>query len=457
MNAYASAGTVVGSSLPGPRPLEARRWDLAFFGLLFYLIVEYTRLGAMYPILGQLHVGKISVAMCALGLVLAMRVPGGMPASVRRLDLIMILFTVAVFISTLFAEFPGIAWDGFLDALRWLAIYFLISRVIINRWRLRIALILLLLLNLKMAQFVVRLYFEELALGRAGWALAKFGVGAGSTGYFSNASDFGVAMCVVWPIAATVYFGERKNLVRMMLLAAVILFLAAILVCGSRGALVGAAAVGVAALLRNPNKTTAVVLLLLLSVGVVYFLPDASKERMESGWNWQEDDTASHRVFLWKGGMRIFADHPLFGVGPDNFARVRYLKYHDPDGWPRNTETVAHNTFVQSLADLGAVGTGLLFVLFALFFRLNHKTRKQVLATDPLGRKSFFYCLSYGLDLALVGFMVTGFFVSVLFYPHIWILLGISVALYRSSLLPPSPVPTGQPVAGRPAFAPPAA
>ncbi len=49
-------------------------------------------------------------------------------------------------------------------------------------------------------------------------------------------------------------------------------------------------------------------------------------------------------------------------------------------------------------------------------------------AGSPGGRRSFEYCLPLGLDLALVGYLASGAFLSVLFYPHLWILLGLSVA-----------------------------
>jgi hypothetical protein len=39
--------------------------------------------------------------------------------------------------------------------------------------------------------------------------------------------------------------------------------------------------------------------------------------------------------------------------------------------------------------------------------------------------------MAHGLDGALIGFLVGGFFVTVLYYPFFWINLAMTVALYN--------------------------
>ena len=43
----------------------------------------------------------------------------------------------------------------------------------------------------------------------------------------------------------------------------------------------------------------------------------------------------------------------------------------------------------------------------------------------------FIYYIAHGLDGGLVGFMISGTFISVLFYPMIWFQMATSVALYN--------------------------
>ncbi len=416
------------------RPARERRWDLAFLGLLFYLVVEYTRLSAMYPVLAPLQVGKIAVALGIVGWILAPRAIARRPPTALSMDRLLLLFLVSVLFVTLLAVHSDRAWTGFFDILRWLVIYFLITRVLTNDWRMRVFLLLLLLLNLKMAQFVVRSYLMLLASGVPGWALAKFGVGAGSTGFFANASDFGVGMCVIFPVAGYLLFARNSKLIRMLLFASTLTFLAAILVCGSRGALVGALASGAAALFRNPKKSAGLMMLVIVIIGVIYFLPEASKDRVESGMNWEQDGTASHRIYLWKQGLKMFRDYPIFGVGPHNYPIVRFEHYNEND--PHPGPFVSHSVYIEALTELGLVGLVPLILLFVLFFRQNALTRKHILATDPAGKQNFFYCLALGLDLGMIGFMASAAFVSVLYYPHIWLLLSLSTSLHTIAARP---------------------
>jgi probable O-glycosylation ligase (exosortase A-associated) len=427
VSSYVQVETAIESASSSIKPAGERRWDLAFVGLLFYLFIEYTRFSAMYPSLAPFQIGKIAVTLCVVGLILAPRAIARRPTTALWMDRVLLLFIVVTLFATLLAVHQDRAWNGFFDVLRWFVIYFLITRILTNRWRLRVFLLIMLILNLKLAQFVVRSYFYYLAAGVSPSALAKFGVGAGSTGYFANGSDFGVGMCVIFPVAGYLFFAEEKKYVRMLLFGSTIIFLAAILVCGSRGALVGAVAAGVAALVRNPRKSAAFMMLVLLILGLVYFLPDATKDRVESGWEWEQDGTASHRIYLWKQGLKMFRDHPVLGVGPQNYAIVRFDHYREND--PKPGPFVAHSVYIEALTELGLLGVLPLIVLFALFFRMNSLTRKHLLATDPAGKRSFYYCLAYGLDLGMVGFLASAAFVSVLYYPHIWILMSLSASL----------------------------
>jgi O-antigen ligase len=330
-------------------------------------------------------------------------------------------------LSACFAQYQDLAWAGFAELMRWGVIYFLVARIVANSWRLRIFLFLLLLLNLKLAQFVIRSYFKEIASGLDPTYLAKVGVGTHS-GFFANGSDLGLAMCIVVPLAVSLFFGETKTLWQLFLLASSMFFLGAILVCGSRGAQLGVVAIALAAWARQPTKIAVVAMIVLLGVMGVYLLPEASMERMRSALEWEHDKTASHRIFLWKAGLRMFSEHPIIGVGPWNYGPTRARYYPGLD--QRTTGT--HNTFLQALTELGVLGSVPFLMLLLFLLRLNARTRKRLLALGTASYRSLEYRLALGLDLALVGFLASGFFHNALYFPHLWLLLGLSVGLHTA-------------------------
>jgi hypothetical protein len=44
------------------------------------------------------------------------------------------------------------------------------------------------------------------------------------------------------------------------------------------------------------------------------------------------------------------------------------------------------------------------------------------------------FFMAYGLDGALVGFITSGFFISVLYYPFFWINFAMTAALYNAAI-----------------------
>jgi O-antigen ligase len=234
-------------------------------------------------------------------------------------------------------------------------------------------------------------------------------------------------MCVVWPLAGILLLGVKKLTRRLLLLTCFLAFSWAILVCGSRGAVVGVLAAALVAWARNPRRLGAVVLFLLFIPGLIYVLPEASKARFESALHWEQDKTARARIEFWRAGLRMFEDHPFLGVGPANFPPNYADKYARPGDDPG--EWAPHSIYIQALSELGIPGTILFLLLVASCLRLNARTRKYLLEQGSGKPTGFEYYLAMGLDMALVGFLVSGAFLTVLYYPHLWVLLGTSAGL----------------------------
>ncbi len=408
--------------------VTTRRWDLAFVGILAYLFVEYTRVGDMYPVIGKIAPGKVVVVLALFGYVISARREAGEGKGAVSIDLWMGLLLLTVFLSACFAPHQDAAWTQVVDLLRYSIIVFLVGRVVSNSWRIRIFLLLFVILNLKLAQFTIRNYLYDIAHGMSSSAIATFGVGAGTVGFFANAADFGVAMCVAWPIVMYLIPGERSWYLRLLYLGSAFAFLIALLICGTRGGVVGAVGITLVALAKNTKRLATVAMVLVLMLGIAFVLPQGMRDKFKSAEDPTKDQTANNRLLLWKAGWRMFKDHPVLGVGPANFPMVRSEHYATPDLPPKNT--VPHSTYVEILSQLGALGLLCVLALWVSIFRVNSRTRKLLLARGPEQRRTMEYCLATGLDLALIGFMGSGAFVAVFTYPHIWLLAGLTAGLH---------------------------
>jgi O-antigen ligase len=390
-----------------------------------YFIVEYMQLPLQYPALQPLYLGKLTVLLATLGWLLAPKRARAADVDTGIVEKALVVLLVALFWSALFAEHQNLAWEGLVDAIRLGVVYFLVSRLVDNSWRLGAVCFVWLLLNLKIGQFVCRTYASLRSAGADEMALARYGITG--TGFFGNSADLGVAMCVVWPVAVCLLLSRPKGLYKLLLIGVSTACLGAIFLCGSRGAVVGAAAIGIAALAKSPQKVGAVLMVVLLGIGLWFVLPEASKKRFASARNPDQDQTAHHRLSLWHAGVQMWEDNPILGVGLNNYPVVRWSRY--PIDINNGIPSVSHSLYVQGLSELGVIGMIPMVVLWIGFFRMNAATRRKMMSLGPEKRRSFEFCLASGLDLGFIGYLASGIFVSVLWYPHIFVLLGLSAAL----------------------------
>jgi putative inorganic carbon (hco3(-)) transporter len=408
-----------------PQPVSAEpHWNFAFVGLMFYAFIEYSRLPEIYPVFQVFKLGKVALIWAAVGYLVSPRTRTNGPPAWRSLDIAVVVFVTANFLSACMASYQNQVWDGFLNVIFWGVVYFLMTRILVSSWQVRVFLFLVLLLNLKLGLHTVRAYFIDRSIGMSDMRIIMSGgAGEGSSSFFGNVADLGLAMAVVWGIVWALLVGkaERKKLARVFLIICFVIFFLAILFCGSRGAVVGAAAIVLVAMAKSPKKVGAALLSIFFVLGVWLVLPDASKQRFGSALDWQNDANAHSRITFWKEGLGMFADNPIFGIGPGNFIEA------EPN------HRACHSLYIQVLSESGFAGTAALAAILVLFLRLNAQTRKRALASGPDGRRSFEFCLAFGLNLALVGYLSSGAFLSVLYYLHLWILLGLSVAVNRCS------------------------
>ena len=95
-----------------------------------------------------------------------------------------------------------------------------------------------------------------------------------------------------------------------------------------------------------------------------------------------------------------------------------------PEGMgPYQMVEESHNIYIQAAAELGMTGLFVFILLIVFAFVNNARTRTMSKSID----KPLLFNLSYGLDAGLIGFLVAGNFVTVLYYPFFWIQITMIV------------------------------
>jgi putative inorganic carbon (HCO3(-)) transporter len=203
------------------------------------------------------------------------------------------------------------------------------------------------------------------------------------------------------------------------------------LMTGSRGAMLGLAVALIAApFVVGRGRRAGVATLAVLTVlsGVAFFVtiaPDAVVQRIT-----RSDTTGSGRKDIWRIGWRMVEAHPVTGVGTGNFSvsTIDYLLRPgatDRDVYIVDDPKVAHNIYLDVLAELGLPGLALFGLIVATSLQATSSAARLFAgraqpATELLAR---------GLLIALIGMLVAAFFSSEFFSKQLWLLLAVAVAL----------------------------
>ncbi len=131
------------------------------------------------------------------------------------------------------------------------------------------------------------------------------------------------------------------------------------------------------------------------------------------------------RQKLWYAGLLAFRDHPLLGIGPDNFRHAygHYLGREQTDD-----RLHANNFYIEVLATLGLAGLAAFVALILAFGRTARRA-----AAIPGNR-----VLVFGVGAALAAYLVHGtldyFLEFTPTYALLWLLAGALVGLERLAI-----------------------
>jgi O-antigen ligase len=228
-------------------------------------------------------------------------------------------------------------------------------------------------------------------------------------------------------LAAGLLASARRPPARLALLGALAVLAAGLAATQSRGALVGAAAAIVAALALYPRRRARVLAVVAAATAVVALVLSAvpGAERILVG-----EQTREPRADIWLVAWRVASDHPLAGVGLDNFSRASAGYIREPGSLQYgelfvDRPVVAHNTFLQLLADTGIAGV-LLFAAFVLGCLAAAVRAARRL--DAQRRPALASC-ARAVAVAIVAVVAASLFLSNAPDPRTWLLLALGPTL----------------------------
>jgi len=266
--------------------------------------------------------------------------------------------------------------------------------------------------------------------------IAKKGTGVG--GFLGDENDFCMTINMIIPFSFFLAMNAagKKKIFYIVLTG---LFLSAILISFSRGGFVGLMAAFAYCWLKTKRKLLTAIIMGVLTVFAIVVAPPAYWDEVRSITEEGADTgTGEERVYEWKIGWHMFLDNPIIGVGQGNFPYV-FQKYElqvtgsDEPFYGRSVAgRAAHSIYFTMLPELGILGTCIIFGMIYYTFKDLRTIRANILKKnykESNQSSDKYLSIVLALEGALVAYLVSGVFISTLYYPNLWILMGFIISL----------------------------
>ena len=388
----------------------------SFWMICFYIFFEYSRPQSIFPVIDILPWAQVFLLMSLVGAIL--------DPSVRwvshPVNLLMNSFAVLVYLSSIFAYEPDVSKEYYINFFGWFVIYYLIIFIVNNWERFYIFLLVIILSSAKIA------IGTSITWAARGFSFTKWGL-MGPPGYFENSGELTILMLTLFPISYYLYEHLKKRVGKFERILLIIFWVTPVLTILGASSRASQLALFIQLLVMFSKKlfrTKQLIYIGVIAILIYSLLPEEQKERFNRAG---EDSTSIQRLQYWKRGYEMIVDHPFLGVGFFNFP-VYFEDHYPSDLVSRSHAQLPHNILIQIGTDAGVLAL-IIFLSLA-----SYPIVKVIMLKKVVGSYGGLYnSLLRGLSVGLIGYYISGMFVSVAYYPFFWI--GISLLVSLSNIL----------------------
>ncbi len=347
--------------------------------------------------------------------------------------------TLAVFISVLFSQYPGLSLFAFFGKfLKGVFLYFSFIEALSDQKRIWIFLDFFLLSALITAlsgaaeHYTGRDFIKGHTIGTENFVSTHR-----INSSFFGANGFGAYLLPVIGLAAhflyTAIARHKSWILKGGLTFLIVLLLACLCWTYSRSSWIGYLTILFVMVLMDRRKIFYAGVLLLIFI--LIFLPSLNTVRHQSlindnirGVQKEEnvqsvlEQGGSGRFAYWKKAISIIRSSPVYGTGLNTYSRI---VRRDPD---RGVWSYAHNGYLQMAAETGLVGLACFLWMLFVLLRNGLIYCKQIKDLWPL-------TFLQGAVTGLFGFLVQSFFDNTFYTVQLgilmWLIFGLTVAVTR--------------------------
>jgi len=249
-------------------------------------------------------------------------------------------------------------------------------------------------------------------------------------GYISPDPNF-TAMRIITLVPLTYYWAKSsENTLRLLLTVSILIPFLAIISTGSRAGISVLLIISLIIIFQElkskDTKKMLITFLVMLGIGAL-LLSTIIHDPLQPGitrfgnlvdtikGDISPDGSILERYNLLIGGIRMFFDHPILGVGLGDF-RVLSMDYGA--GW----DDEAHNTYLEIATELGIIGIGIFLGLIS-YILIKYKKLEKTYSNNPL--QTFIT----GCKIAYISILINFLFLTAFSDRRFYILMAFAVAM----------------------------
>jgi O-antigen ligase len=381
---------------------------------LLFLVVVYTCPAVLMPSLEALAPAQL-VGGLAVGAVLYQKIRNAEGVwFVSPNSHLLVAFLWAAALSCLTAAWPRLSVLATLDLIKYVLIYFVIVNTATTAARLLGVTVTMVIAGLFPTLGALHRYFagNVARSGRLTWV-----------GIFGNSNDLAYALVLLVPLSVALA-GVAPRWSKPLFWAAIPAYVATIFLTYSRGSLLALLVVLVLVGFRHKAPVVRAATFGLVAASALFVLLFWSRQE---GFTNLSDFTFNQRLVTIRTGIDMFLDDPLTGMGIGGSVAA-FKKYAPPDLQFAGALKI-HNTFVESLSEVGFFGCAF-YVLFVASGIYQARKRAHEFATS--GPAALAPVLE-GVEIALWGFIVCGLFGPYMMSWFPYLLIGVAAAAQKLS------------------------
>lgn len=319
---------------------------------------------------------------------------------------VLMMLVIWMFITTLFADIPGAAWD------KW-------DKV----WKVQLFIFLTVILITTPERLNLLIWVIALSLGFYGVKGGIFTIQTGGNylvlgpedSFIGTRGEIGTALNMTIPLMRYLQLTAKKVWIKHGLTVAMVLTGFAVIGTQSRGAFLGLMVVLFFLVLKSRKRFFFTIMIVVAGYSIYNFMPSEWKARMHTIETYEEDASAMGRIDAWQFAIHKANESPVVGGGFEVTAGRR----------------AAHSIYFQMLGEHGYVGLFLFLLLGITTWHGASWIRRQVKNDEE---RHWMGDLAAMTQVSLVAYASGGAFISQAYFDFFYHLVAV-IAICRIILM----------------------